>query len=310
MNEALTLFREGGPWMYALLVLATGTPFLAVLLTFAAGSRTRTPGCLWTTLALFPLLVGLVATTSLLGTAAGALELASVESRATLAANGFAQALAPLVAGAAASAFTAACIAFAGGLGSLFGARPGGRFTIHHALLAGLAVVSPLGLAFVGAPVGAAVLALAGAGVFVGALRFVRDPASPDAARSAGTRLLVAAMWTLALLGWTLVLVLWDLVDWMGHGASPAVIGPATALTLVALLGVPVVAVTVAPVVKSVSRWTVVNAVLGTLPFFAVVGVGGLVVGPAMQLRQLTIPPEEAREAALAWAGIEVASVK
>ena len=39
MNEALTLFREGGPWMYALLVLATGTPFLAVLLTFAAGSR-------------------------------------------------------------------------------------------------------------------------------------------------------------------------------------------------------------------------------------------------------------------------------
>lgn len=119
MLDPITMFKEGGPFMYLILLSAiflVPTVPVAGLLAFL---RVRVPAALWLAAAVLPFVFGLVGTYYGAGLALDVLPIASEGMRHKLAANGLSVALYTMDAGAAVSALVLASLAGVLGVGGL-----------------------------------------------------------------------------------------------------------------------------------------------------------------------------------------------
>lgn len=193
MVDVVTLFREGGPWMYVLLLIAMVLPITWVAPAMVAGLKLRAPAVLWFGLAQVPLLVGLGGTWLGAGLTLEALANASPDVTRRLAAQGLEVSLYTLVAGAWLSASTFACFAVSLGLGTAVGVGGTRKITPLDASPALLVALSSVAVAITGSWMGALVGFSCAAALGVGALQ-----ASDDDAHNAR---LVAARASIGFLG-------------------------------------------------------------------------------------------------------------
>jgi hypothetical protein len=123
--DPVLLFREGGPFMYLLLLVFLASPAVVLAAFIVAFGRIRLPGVAWTAVATVPLLIGIAAGAQGLQLTASAIVTASLDMQGRLAANGMSVALYPVVAAGWGTAVVGPLLALALGVGSLLGARKG-----------------------------------------------------------------------------------------------------------------------------------------------------------------------------------------
>ena len=158
MSNPVMIFKDGGPAMYLLLLLAMGLP-VTLLVPLVLGSlKLRAPAAIWFGFAQLPLFVGLLGAWMGMGLALEVVQMASPEVVAPMMANGIAIAQYPLMTGSLLSALLFAAFGCSIGLGALIGVGGTRRFTLLGAigsvLVALVGITTVIGGSFVGPVVG------------------------------------------------------------------------------------------------------------------------------------------------------------
>jgi len=320
MMDPVTMMKEGGPFMY-LVVLALMPNQLGVLVLFATQlARVRLSAAVWILFATLPLFVGVVGTFFGLGATLSAIQYASPAMHAKMAGNGIAVSQYSMFIAAWGSALTLLSYALATGLALLI--RPGksARFTIGGAVIAlGVAVFGGLaGLVFSGLLAGL-VGAMTGFALFLGGLRFPEE-VEADRARVVASRAAIGAYGVLALGCAAIAHRSFSVMDWFfSQSMSNREVGARIMiesmewlhLSLWGLVGLATVmllttALIVVPGLKDLGRRAVIS---GVFSVFVLLPTAGVLAG--VQLRQSKVAEEarpigEVRVAALESHGVQL----
>lgn len=333
MNASLDLFRDGGPFAWAVLLAVVGMVVPALLLLAASVSRARTPGVLWTGVVVVPFAIGIVGAGMGVTVASEAVAMASLDIQSRLASQGLVVALYPAVLGAFGTAIAAALLSVAVGVGSLFGAGRFARLSLLHAAWSALLVLGAFALAVVGSPIGAVVVAAAVMGLLLASLRAPgrvpegldeqeRVEHGRDGSRVGGARVLAGVFLGVAVIGWFLGSVGLGAASWVrGLAAASEVRGALQAAAVEPLLSVAAVHAgllvgvalafvgSVAPMLGRLKLWNLANGLLGLAPFVLVLALPLTWATPAIELFALAQPFELVREPLIAEAGLELPEV-
>ncbi|HHO52141.1 MAG TPA: AgmX/PglI C-terminal domain-containing protein [Deltaproteobacteria bacterium] len=224
MLDPFTMFREGGPWMYPLLLLGLGLPVVWIAMALASLFRIRVPAVIWIGAGLVPLLVGMFGTVMGTRIVLSALEHASPEIQAPMAANGLSSALYTVSFSALLTSVAYTGMALTQGLATL--ATSGGTedaptsWTPLHAAGAAL-VLFASGLSIIQ---GVLWVGLVGLGIAIAlATVAVRLPSGERAAKAAADRVLVATLGLLAVAGATVTSMLTQAIMYYNTRAQASI---------------------------------------------------------------------------------------
>lgn len=318
--DPVTLFREGGPIMYAILGLTSVLQLGVVVLFGSLLGRLRIPSVIWVVQGLLPLGVGLFGTFTGIGMALEAAAMVSPEMLSTLAAAGAGVALYTTIAGAYASAAMFVTYSVATGLGVLI--RPGkpSRFTGANALIAVLVLLigTLAGLVLAGPGTGFVMFGT-GVGVVLGALRWPEED-ERDQRRVAAARAATALYGVMAL-GCVAVGAACLAVSMAYEAQARASLEMRDSLVAAAMDGLPlteggigVMALilfastpfAVGPGMRVLDRRGWITLALSVLCVLPTLGIAGITGWRGLQLAQLAVPVETIRAEALSAAGVTV----
>ncbi len=322
MLDPIVMFKDGGPFMYVILMGGLCMPLFVAAAGVLAATRLRVPAALHLLIGTSVLLLGAVGTLQGLTMLDRALANCSPEMYATLAAAGQFVALFPLIAGGLIAALTLAGMGAAVGLGTAVRVKDR-RLTVLHAVAAIPVFLAAAGFVVAGSVSGVVIALLGTAAIALVAVFASTD--DDENGRLATVRATVGGLVTLALCSQAIQLVAITGAPWYQAKAHASAemrgqllaltadaLGPAIGASVAAMLaGLLATALLVAPLFKGLLGG---RAAIGTVAAGLALVPGALLLGYTglrlFETHQETISAAEVRHAALAELGVELPTLK